>query len=80
MSNPQRQRIPLPLLALATVGAAVSVISALTSASRAAPWEWIVIAIQAFIGVTLIAYLVRFLRGQRDYWRERGKDAKHPEA
>jgi hypothetical protein len=67
-------------LVLATAGAAVSVISALTPASREAPWEWIVIATQAFIAVALIVYLVRFVRNQRDdYWRERGKDPKRPE-
>ena len=81
MSTPQRQRIPRPLLILVTLGAAVSVISALTPASRTAPWEWIVIALQAFIAVTLVVYLVRFVRKQRDdYWREQGKVPKHPEA
>jgi hypothetical protein len=58
MSTPQRQRIPLPLLVLTTVGAPVSVISALTPASRTAPWEWSVIALQAFIAMTLVVYLV----------------------
>jgi hypothetical protein len=52
----------------------------LTPASREAPWEWIVIATQAFITVALIVHLVRFVRNQRDdYWRERGKDPKRPE-
>lgn len=81
MSTPQRQQIPLPLLLLVTLGAAVSVISALTPASRSAPREWMVVAIQVFIGVTLIAYLVKFVRSQRhDYWRERGNDLRLPEA
>lgn len=79
MSSPQRQQIPLPLLVLITLGVAVSVISALTPASRTAPWEWIDIALQAFIAMTLVVYLVKFVRKQRDdYWREQGKEPKHP--
>jgi hypothetical protein len=38
-------------------------------------------AVQAVLSVAMVVYLVRFVRKQRDdYWRERGKDPKHPEA
>jgi hypothetical protein len=44
------------------------------------PWEWIVVGAQAIVVVAMLVYLVRFVRKQRDdYWRERGKDPKHPE-
>ena len=43
-------------------------------------WEWIIVTIQGVAAVAFVAYLVWFVRRQRDdYWRERGKDPKRPE-
>jgi hypothetical protein len=85
MSTPQRQRTPLPppVLVAVGVGAAVSLIRGLIPALRTEQWEWltwILLAFQVIVLVTAMVYFVRFLREQRDgYWRERGKDPKHPE-
>jgi phosphatidylserine synthase len=81
MNTPQRQHIGLPALAAMVAMVAVFLIPAWIPALRTAPWEWIVVAIQAILTVALVVYLVRFVRKQRDdYWRERGKDPRHPEA
>lgn len=65
------------------VGAAVSLIRGLIPALRTEQWEWltwVLLAFQAIVLVTAMVYFVRFLREQKDdYWRERGKDPKHPE-
>jgi hypothetical protein len=85
MSSPQRQRTPLapPVLVAVGVGAAVSLVRGLIPALRTEQWEWFtwsLLAFQAIVLVTATVYFVRFLREQRsDYWRERGKDPKHPE-
>jgi uncharacterized membrane protein len=80
MSTPQRQRIPLPLLVLAAVGGAVSLVRALIPASRTGQWEWVFLGLYAIVLVGMLTYLVKFVRRQRDdYWRERGKVPKHPE-
>jgi hypothetical protein len=85
MSTPQRQRTPLPppVLVALVVGAAVSLIRGLIPALRTEQWEWLtwmLLAFQVIVLVTAMVYYVRFLREQQnDYWRERGKDPKHPE-
>jgi heme O synthase-like polyprenyltransferase len=44
------------------------------------PWVWIKLAILAIGTIILIVWATRFSLWQRDeYWRERGKDPKHPE-
>jgi hypothetical protein len=44
------------------------------------PWMWIKVAILATGTIILTAWATRFSLWQRDeYWRERGKDPKHPE-
>jgi hypothetical protein len=44
------------------------------------PWVWIILAIPAMGTIILIVWATRFSLWQRDeYWRERGKDPKHPE-
>ena len=83
MSTPQRQRnaFPPPFWAAVGLAVAVSWIRTFIPALRTEQWGWILLAFQAIVLVIVIAYFVRFLRGQRDdYWRERGKDPKHPEA
>jgi uncharacterized membrane protein len=78
MNTPQRWQIALPVLAM--VAALAVLLPAWVPVLRAAPWEWIVTAVQAVLSVALVVYLVRFVGKQRDdYWRERGKDPKHPE-
>lgn len=43
-------------------------------------WQGVIVIIQGLLTVALVAFLVRFVRKQRDdYWRERGKTPKHPE-
>jgi hypothetical protein len=82
MSTTQRQRSPFPPPFWAAVGLAVAVswLRTFVPALRTELWGWILLAVQAIVLVIVIAYFVRFLRGQRDdYWRERGKDPKHPE-
>ena len=77
MSTPQGQRTPAPpwVLMAIRVGGAVSLIRTLIPARRTDPWVWILLAFQVVVLVIAIAYLLRFLRAQRDdYWRERGKD------
>lgn len=81
MNSPQRRPIALPaLVALVLSALAVVLIPAWLPAELRDQWEWIIVVIQALITVAVIVYLVRFVRKQRDdYWRERGKDPKHPE-
>ena len=85
MSTPQRRRTPLPppVMVALIVGAAVSLIRGLIPALRTEQWEWltwVLLAFQVIVLVTAMVYFVRFLREQKaDYWRERGKDPKHPE-
>jgi hypothetical protein len=44
------------------------------------PWSWLILGLQATLTIITIALLTRFVLRQRDeYWRERGKDPKHPE-
>jgi hypothetical protein len=44
------------------------------------PWVWIKLGILAIGTIILIVWATRFSLWQRDeYWRERGKDPKHPE-
>lgn len=43
-------------------------------------WVWIKVAILATGTIILAVWATRFSLWQRDeYWRERGKDPKHPE-
>jgi hypothetical protein len=45
-----------------------------------APWIWIVLIIQALVLIVLIVNLRRLVRSQRDdYWKERGRDPRHPD-
>jgi Ca2+/H+ antiporter len=77
MNFPQQQRIGLAVLAAAVV---VFLIPALIPALRTGPWVWISLGLQIIVTVAMLVYLVRFVRHQRDdYWRERGKDPRHPE-
>lgn len=81
MNTPERQRSALPALVAMVAVVAVFLIPAWIPAMRAEPWEWIVVVIQTIFTVAMVVYVVRFVRKQRDdYWRERGKDPKHPEA
>lgn len=79
MNTPHRQQIALPVLAM--VAALAVLVPAWVPVFRTAPWEWIVMAVQAVLIVAMVAYLIKFVRKQRDdYWRERGKGPKLPEA
>ena len=44
------------------------------------PWVWIKVAVLVVGTIGFITWVTRFSLWQRDeYWRERGKDPKHPE-
>ena len=44
------------------------------------PWVWIKVAIVGAGAVVAVVWATRFSLWQRDeYWRERGRDPKHPE-
>lgn len=44
------------------------------------PWIWAVLLVQALLLIVLIIGLTRLVRGQRDdYWKERGRDPRHPD-
>jgi Ca2+/H+ antiporter len=80
MPSPIQQPIPPALAAITVAAVAVILIPTWIPALRTGPWEWIIISLQAIVTVAMVVYLVRFVRKQRDdYWRERGKDPKHPE-
>ena len=51
MNTPQRQHIGLPALVAMVAMVAVFLIPAWIPALRTAPWEWIVVAIQAILTV-----------------------------
>ncbi len=77
MNFSRQQRIGLALIAVAVV---VFLIPALMPPLRTGPWIWITPGLQSIVTVTMLVYLGRFVRNQRnDYWRERGKNPKHPE-
>lgn len=77
MNFSRQQRIGLALIAVAVV---VFLIPALMPPLRTGPWIWITLGLQSIVTVTMLVYLGRFVRNQRnDYWRERGKNPKHPE-
>lgn len=47
---------------------------------EAEPWVWVKLAVLAVGTIVLGIWVARFSLWQRDeYWRERGKDPKHPE-
>lgn len=80
MNSPQRRPIALPALLVMVLGVAVFLIPAWLPAELRDQWEWIIVVIQVLVTVAMVVYLVWFVRKQRDdYWRERGKDPKHPE-
>lgn len=44
------------------------------------PWVWIKLAVLAVGMIVYMTWVTRFSLWQRDeYWRERGRDPKHPE-
>lgn len=80
MIAPQRQRFPLRALVAIAAAVALILLPGWIPALHTAPWEWIILAVQAVLMVLMVVYLVRLVRKQRDdYWRERGSDPKHPE-
>jgi Ca2+/H+ antiporter len=80
MQSPKKQAFPPALAAITLAAVVVILIPPWIPALRTGPWEWIIIFLQAVVTVAMVVYLVRFVRKQRDdYWRERGKDPKHPE-
>lgn len=81
MPASREKPVSYPALTALAVAVVVVLIPAWIPALHTEPWEWIVVAAQAIVVVALGVYLVRFVGKQRDdYWRERGKDPKHPEA
>lgn len=80
MDSPRQQRLGLVALAAAVLTFATFLIQLVIPGSRTEQWGWILQAIQTAVTVAMVIYLVRLVRKQRDdYWRERGKDPKHPE-
>ena len=79
-SPPQRKTTALPALLAVVLAAAVFLIPAWLPADLRDQWGWIIVIIQGALTMAMVAYLVWFVRKQRDdYWRERGKDPRHPE-
>lgn len=79
MTSPQRkQNAPVPsvLLILAVTTGTLALVLGWADE----PWSWALSVLQIVVTVTMLIYLGRFVRKQRDdYWRERGKDPRHPE-
>ena len=43
-------------------------------------WEWVIAISQCIAAIAAVVYVAWFVLRQRDdYWRERGKDPKHPD-
>jgi heme/copper-type cytochrome/quinol oxidase subunit 4 len=80
MNSVQRKPSRLPALLAMAVAVTVFLIPGWLPAEFRSRWEWIIVTIQGIGVVAIVVYLVWFVRKQRDdYWRERGKDPKHPE-
>lgn len=79
MTSPQKkQNAPVPPVLLTLV--VLTGVLALVLGWADEPWSWVASILQIIVTVTMVIYLVRFVRKQRDdYWRERGKDPRHPE-
>lgn len=81
MNSPQQRRPTLvPGLLILVLAVMFFLIPAWLPAELRNQWQGIIVIIQVLLTVALVAFLVWFVRKQRDdYWRERGKDPRHPE-
>lgn len=80
MTSVQRRPSPLPAVLAVVIAVTFFLIPGWLPAEFRSRWEWIIATIQCIAAMAMVVYLVWFVRRQRDdYWRERGKDPKHPE-
>ena len=81
MESPrQRNSGLIPGILLLVFGVTFFVITALLPSEFRDQWQPVIVIIQVLFTVALVGYLAWFVRKQRDdYWRERGKDPRHPE-
>ena len=78
--NSAKRRNATPALAAIVLGCSALLIFGSIPELRTGLWVWIRLAFQTVFTVGMVVYLVRIVRKQRDdYWRERGKDPRHPE-
>lgn len=79
-SPPQRTPGLIPAVLLLVFSLTFFVIPALLPRVFRDEWQPVIVILQGLLTVALVGYLVWFVRKQRDdYWRERGKDPRHPE-
>lgn len=81
MDSPRQRKLGLiPGILLSVFGVTFFVIPALLPGDFRDQWQPLIVIIQGLLTVALVSYLAWFVRKQRDdYWRERGKDPRHPE-
>lgn len=73
--NRKQQRLMLVVLFSALIVSWLNLVLSFVE-----PWHWLILGLQTALTIISIALLTRFVLRQRDeYWRERGKDPKHPE-
>lgn len=78
-ANPEVKR-RLSRLAYYWVALALATITLNLLPIDAEPWVWVKLAVLGVATIIFLTWLTRFSLWQRDeYWRERGKDPKHPE-
>lgn len=80
MNSQHRRPIAIPALVALVVAIAFFLIPPWLPQELRDQWEVGIIVIQGLFTVATVVYVVWFVRKQRDeYWRERGKDPRHPE-
>lgn len=81
MNSPQQRKPALfPGILVVVLAVTFFLIPTLLPSELRDQWQWIIVISQALLTVALVAFLVWFVRKQRDdYWRVRGKDPKHLE-
>lgn len=81
MDSPQLRKPGLiPGILLLVFGVTFFVILSLLPGEFRDKWQPFIVIVQGLLTVSLVVYLAWFVRKQRDdYWRERGKDPRHPE-
>lgn len=81
MNSPQQRKPTLvPGLLILVFAVTFFLIPAWLPAELRDQLQGIIVIIQVLLTVALVAFLIWFVRKQRnDYWRERGKDPRYPE-
>ena len=80
MTSVQRRPSPLPAVLGVVTAVALFLIPGWLPAEFRSRWEWVIAICQSIAAIAAVVYVAWFVRRQRDeYWRERGKDPRHPE-